>query len=401
MVEPVALVRRALQEIRAGYWFIPAALSVGAVALAAATWWIEARLPTDLPLYDFRVEGARNLLTTIASAVLGVTGVMFSLTLVAVSHAAGKYGPRLIGNFMRDRGAQWSLGILVGVFAYAMTTLVLTDGLDERALRLPVLVAVALVAAALGTIIYYIHHVPETMNVSNIAAGLGRRLRRMIREQIDGAEARGRDAPWELPARAPDVVVPAPEVGYVQAVGFERLIDWAEEGGLHLHLHATPGDFVHPRRPLLSVWGAADAEAAGEVLAKAVALGPEPTETQTLTFLADQLVEMTGIALSPGVNDPFTAMTCLDWLSAALAEAICHEGGLRPLHRPRLVARELDFAELYAHTFPTAMPYVLGDPVATRRAIELLEGLVALPGAADRRAMLADLRKLRRSQRNS
>ncbi|UWQ22453.1 DUF2254 domain-containing protein [Jannaschia sp. W003] len=402
MHEPGALARKVLQEIRGGYWFIPGTLAAGAAALALALWWFQPEVIGWLPVGELTDDAARNLLTVIASSIIGVTGVMFSLTLVAVTHAAGKYGPRLIGNFMRDRGNQWALGILVATFVYAFTALVLADSSPDSVIQLTVLVALGLTFLSVGTMIFYVHHVPETVNVSNITAGLGERLTEQLRARIDRTEeARasdgGANGSMPLPERDPDLALAASGRGYIQTVAYDRLAELARRRGAVMRIEARAGEFVHPRRTLLRIWGEMTEDEAREALDRAVALGPEPTETQTPTFLADQLVEMIGIALSPGVNDPFTAVNCINWLAAALAEALVHRGGLRQPPSGRLHGDWLDFAALYARTFPAAMPYLTDDRMATEAAIRALEELMTLPATIDRRALLADLRLLRRA----
>lgn len=123
-----ALLLKLAQDMRASYWFIPANMVLFAIVLAYGSEWLDHNaeiLPFQFPesLIDTQVEGARSTLSTIATSVIGVTGVMFSMTIVAVSFAAGNYGPRLIGNFMRNRGNQISLGILIATFVYALLIL--------------------------------------------------------------------------------------------------------------------------------------------------------------------------------------------------------------------------------------------------------------------------------------
>ncbi|MBM2574896.1 DUF2254 domain-containing protein [Jannaschia sp. Os4] len=369
-----AWIRQAVQEVRASYWFLPACAMVAALVLAWAINWADGALveaEADLPqvMTGLDADGARTLISTIASAVIGVTGVMFSLTIVAVTHAAGKYGPRLIGNFLRDRGNQTVLAILIGVFTFAVVNLWLMGGPEDRVPHLVVAATFVSIFPAIAAVIYFIHHVPETINVSNIAAGLGGTLIRMVREEIDGQqdEAEPRDAP----DRDPDATLRPDGGGYVQAVDFEGLEGWAEARDAVLRVEAMPGSFVAPRGSWLSVWGAEP----DETVERAIALGAQPTETQTITFVADQLVEMCALALSPGVNDPFTAITCLDWLAAGLMEALEHGEGLRARTRGRVIRADLDFAALYARAFPAAAPYVKDDAMAAAHAERLVADL--------------------------
>ena len=209
-----AFLRKLVGDVRASYWFWPSLMVLGAMALSFAAQWLDRNaeivpqgIVDVLPatLLDTQVDGARNTLSVIAQSILGVAGVMFSMTLVAVSFAAGNYGPRLIGNFMRNRGNQISLGILIATFVYCLLILraVQNSGEGEIVSFVPqysILIAMALALVSVLTVIYYIHHVPETINVSNITSGLGHRLSRRIRALID-----------EHNSRDPDTLVDTPE----------------------------------------------------------------------------------------------------------------------------------------------------------------------------------------------
>ena len=392
----LARLRQAAQNIRASYWFIPACLVVSAMLVAWFAHLGDRVVGVDLPLPDalnaMTTGDAKDLMSTIASAMIGVAGVMFSLTLVAVTHAAGQYGPRLIGNFMRDRGNQWSLGILLGIFVYALLTLALVSGKAEEVARLSVALGLAFSLVGVGTMIFFIHHVPETVNVANITSGLGRRLATMVRQQIDDA---GDETSPVARDGEPDVRLSFPWTGYIQAVSYDRLRELAEEHDFALRFAATPGDFVTPNVPFLEIWGDPPDEDLVEEIMGTVAVGPEQTETQAMTFIADQLVEMVALALSPGINDPFTAINCLNWITAALEDALTYEGGLKGEGEGRIVGVEMTFEELYAHTYPAALPYIADDAMARQAAIERLDRLMRVETTRPRDLILRDLRRLR------
>ena len=392
----LATLRQAAQNIRASYWFIPGCLVVAAMIVAWLAHYGDRNVGLELPLPDALTEmstdDAKDLLATIAGAVIGVAGVMFSLTLVAVTHAAGQYGPRLIGNFMRDRGNQWSLGILLGVFVYALLTLALVSGKAGEVARLSVALGLGFSLVGVGTMIFFIHHVPETVNVANISAGLGRRLAQMVRQQIDDAGDETAQVPRE---GDPDDHVCFPRAGYIQAVSFDRLRELAVKHDLALRFDATPGDFVTPRAPFLSVWNGTIDDGLRDQILATVAVGEEQTETQSMTFIADQLVEMVALALSPGINDPFTAINCLNWLTAALEDALAYEGGLRGDGDGRIQGVEIGFPTLYDHTFPAAFAYLADDAMARAAAIVRLERLMAVETDLPRDKILRDLRRLR------
>ena len=120
-----AKIAKLLQDIRASYWFLPTSMVLLSVLLALLTLYVDRHMddmPFSLPetFSNTQVDGARSLMSIISQSAFGVAGVMFSMTMVAVSFASGNFGPRLIGNFMRDRGNQLSLGTLIATFVFAL-----------------------------------------------------------------------------------------------------------------------------------------------------------------------------------------------------------------------------------------------------------------------------------------
>ena len=190
-----ALATKHVQDVRASYWFLPSVLVVGSIGLATLSQFIDRNtdmLPFDLPdaLRAKKATGARASLSMIAQSMIGVAGMMFSMTIVAVTFASGNYGPRLIGNLMRDRGNQWSLGILIATFVYAALILnaVQDDTGGSTDLFVPyysMAITQGLTLVSVLTMIYFVHHVPETINVSNITAKLGHKLNEEVRAAID------------------------------------------------------------------------------------------------------------------------------------------------------------------------------------------------------------------------
>jgi uncharacterized membrane protein len=363
-----ALAFKLLSDIRHSYWFVPACLAIFAVILASVLIWIDshgAPLGNWLPeLYlDTQPVGARNTLSVIAQSVIGVTGVMFSVTMVAVSFASGNFGPRLIGNFMRDRGNQWSMGILISTFVYALFVLnAVQDGAapDTEAFvpHLSLLVATGLALLSVFVMIYFVHHIPETINVSNIAADLGARFCTMLLAQ---AYNQDEVVPRTVGENAEGVSLGKP--GYVQRIDIDRMEDLAHENDLHLHVAAQPGAFVHAGSFALLFDGKLD-EDTRDNLRACFALGPSKTEEQNLLFIGEQLVEMMARALSPGVNDPFTAINCLNWCAAGIAEAATEGDCFGVRGRDRVSMAPTDFVTLLEATFGQAHAYAETDKMA-------------------------------------
>ena len=379
-----------IQEVRASYWFLPSALAVLAAFTAEGMLWLDAHndiLPFQLPeaLRDTQIDGARNIMGVIAQSVFGVAGVMFSMTVVAVSFASGNFGPRLISNFMRDRGNQWSLGILISTFVYALLVLRgIQSGAAESAdlqvaafvPHFSILLALVATSVSIFTVIYFVHHIPETINVSNISAGLGRRLLRDIKGLIDAHN--DEDGPeMSVPERLPDQIISLDQVGYIQTLNKTQAEIVASDNDVIIEIVSSTGKFMTPDAPLLRIWGKQLDDAAAKELRDCFALGESRTEHQNLLFLIDQLVEMVARALSPGINDPFTAINCLNWLHAALVVAGNYEGGLQAVSRGPVLIKSLSFEDLLDASFGKSQAYVETDHLAMAHMRRILAKLDA------------------------
>ena len=396
-----ALVRKIVGTLRASYWFWPTTLVIGALILAELVVWIDMNpdvLPVTLPgrLTSIDPGGARDTLSTLATAVIGVAGVMFSMTLVAVSFAASTFGPRLIGNFMRDRGTQLSFGLLLGTFIFNVVILrAVQDGDAVFVPYLGVAMALLLTLIAVFAIIYYIHHVPETINVSNIASDLGRRFAADIRTLVEARAAlEVEDVTIDTTAHQYPVFLTAP--GYVQQMDRESLSDCARRNDWVARICLEPGDFTTPHTPVMIVHArTAPTTAQMDHLRDAFATGDDRTESRSTTYVADQLVEMIARALSPGFNDPFTAMNCLNWLHAGLLDALLHKGGLKPVATQRVQFQHLDFAGLFDSGFVAATPYTTTDRMCRQRHLALTQDLLRHATGDNRRVIAALLPALR------
>lgn len=415
-----ALIVKLIQDIRASYWFLPSVLAFGAILLAQATLYIDHH--PGIMLFALpdgwkttQVDGARSTLAVISQSTISVTGVMFSMTIVAVSFASGNFGPRLIGNFMRDRGNQWSLGILISTFVYTLLILRAVQsqfgngGSGVVAAFVPhysLLVALALTLLSIMTMIYLLHHIPETINVSNITAGLGKRMIRDLRYRIDGqcdADENDDDdgsGGTRFPTGKPAHQVSLSNSGYIQTWNKDRLDALALQNDLYIEVLAQTGDFVSPFAPVLSVWNQDQiADDLRSDLCECFAIGVSPTETQNMGFILDQLVEMIARALSPGINDPYTAINCINWIYTALSTAANYRGGLVVKPAGRIKMDALSFQLLLEAGIEQALPYTNSDPLASRHMAMMLGRLHSETPRADlRRAITAIKKKADTSQ---
>lgn len=373
-----ALPSKLLDDIRASYWFVPSAMALLAVLGAIGAESVDRRGWSEaIPeiFYSTQADAARAVLSVIASAAIGTAGVMFSMTIVAVSFASTNFGPRLIGNFMRDRGVQVSLGMLLATFVFAL--------MIQRGIRsgedgfdfLPALsmtVALALALVSVGVMIYFVHHIPERLSLENVTARLGRTLlaaaSSMPRSQAGPAtDEEDRPDPDALP-------IALETTGFIHAVDGEALQDLMGRRRLSLIIRMWPGDFAAPHKPVVLVQNGDLSDADRAEIRSCFAVGIGRTEAQNPTFLAQQLAEIVARALSPGVNDPVTAITCLNWLDAAL-HALADRGPVNPT--PGEGGPVLSFAGLLDVSYRFLRPYIATDPGVTLHALSLLDTLVA------------------------
>lgn len=312
------------------FWLRPALIVLGCILLAQFGVWLEtahvvgfdASSPNTNWGYSGGAEGARGLLSAIASSNIGVAGTTFSITIAALTLASGQMGPRLLRNFIRDARNQTVLGIFLGTFAYALMVLrtVRTVEEDPFVPHLAITGAMVLALVAVGTLVWFVHHIATSINIETVVDAVQQDLCKAIGARtLDAAdEARPSDTPTGN-------AVAATGGGYLQAVDTDALAEWAEEHGITVVLRVRPGDYVPTGFPVAIL--SAGVEGADEAIARAVTLGRRPTSLQDLEYSIRQLVEIAVRALSPGINDPFTAGSVVDHLG----DALCR---IAPRHLP-------------------------------------------------------------------
>lgn len=378
-------------QLQSSYWFIPSVMAVGAIVLSIVTIELDERITSDwqekLPLvYSNKPDGARALLATVSGSMITVAGVTFSLTLLAVSHTTSQFGPRLLTNFMRDRGNQVTLGTFIATFLYCLMILRTVRSADEPADGAPsaellegfvphisISVALALTLCSVGVLIYFFHHIPESMNLSNVVAGLGRQLTSSMGDAFP--EMIGQESPssvrepcLEAPAKEHAAIVTTGEDrdGFVQTLDEAGLLEIASDHDLVVKLHFRPGDFIDRNQAGFSVWPhEAMTEELAQDLRNCIALGVSRTPHQNMLFIVNQLVESAARALSPGVNDPFTAIICMQWLGNSLAvlaqrkdpEAYRYDSD----EKLRVIAKSVTFQEVCEAIFEQLRPYYATD----------------------------------------
>lgn len=316
-------------DVRSSFWFVPALMLIGAIALALALIEIDTRLAGDFfarwpRLFGAGAEGARGLLGAIAGSMISVAGVVFSITLVALSLASSQYTSRVLRHFMRDRANQFVLGSFVGIFAYCLVVLRTIRGADEGSFvpALAVLVGLLLGLAGIAVLVFFIHHISASIQASQILATVADETLRVIDKLFPadaGPATDDSDAPVPVAAGQGWHPVLAERSGYIEQVDVQALLSLAVGHGAVLRLERGIGDFVVEGSAFASVLAARPpTEADTARLRAGLSVGRARTLDQDAAFGIRQLADVALKALSPGINDSTTAEMCLDRLGEIL-----------------------------------------------------------------------------------
>ena len=393
-------------RLRTSFWFVPVIMAISAVALSFVSVALDRTLVQGWEgapdwLYAGGAEGASSVLETIAGSMITVAGVVFSLTLVALSLASTQFGPRLLRNFMRDTMNQVVLGTFIATFLFCLLVLRTIRFEEEGAFvpHLSVTLGVLFAVASLGVLIYFIHHVAVSVQVdevvTRVSVDLMRGVESLFPEQIGAGKDDVRRSDSALPddfaARARAVA--APQDGYLQLIDADALMALAQEVDVVVRIERRPGEYVVAGTALVSVWpGHKVDQELTQRIATVFVIDQDRTTVQDIEFAVEQLVEMAVRALSPGVNDPFTAISCVDRLGAALCRLAQRE--MPSPHRYddqgrlRVVAPAESFSGITAVAFDAIREYARTSTVVTRRLLQTLAVIGEFVRRADDRQAL-------------
>jgi uncharacterized membrane protein len=404
----LSLARRR-DSLRTNLWFVPMLEVVAAVALYLLTHALDVRhYHGQLTLPSWMLFGsadaARTILTALAAAVITVVGIVFSITIVTLTLASTQFGPRMLRNFIRDRGTQFTLGTFVATFVYA-TLVMISVGPGDQVPHLSITVAVVLVTVSMGVLIYFIHHIATSIQLPNVIASIAGDLSRAIDAESsdDGVSIDAGPTVAELVARMDQSggVVQAPASGYLQFVRNDLLAGIAAQRGAVIRLLHRPGHFIVRGHPIATVWPPETAPSVSQALRRGHITGPNRTLVQDLAFAVDQLVEIAIRALSPAVNDTFTALTCIDWLGESLCRVTTSWHPLR-IHRDghgfvRVITAQVSYDRLVERAFEKIRQASAGMPAVMIRQLDALSEIMEeVRTVAQRELLLAQAAKTMR-----
>jgi uncharacterized membrane protein len=390
--------------LRTNLWLVPAVEVVIAALLFAGTFAL------DRASYDgvFRTPGwaisgsadaARQILTAIAAAIITVVGVVFSIVIVALTLTSTQFGPRMLRNFIRDRGTQITLGTFVATFVYSILALgsVGQGSHGNFVPHISITVLLVLMVVDLAVLIYFLHHIAVQIQLPQVIASIARDLAEAIDLQA-GDPTVGADARYAALLIAdmdgPGGDVAAPRSGYLQYIQHRTLVRIAAEKDAVVHLRYRPGHFLVQGHPYATVWPAGAAGQVARELARAHVTGPYRTLAQDVSFGVDQLVEICIRALSPAVNDTFTALTCIDWIGDSLCKVTGRWQPTRVYRDPagtvRLIATQTTYERLVRRAFEKVRQAGRGMPAVMIRQLDALAKIMERALAPDDRAVLLE-----------
>jgi uncharacterized membrane protein len=399
-VELKVRLRAGWNDLRDSLWFIPTLMVSFALVLAMGALALEP-LPDWIPegiVFGGSSEGARAVLSELAGATFTVVGLVFSLTLVVLQMASSQFTPRLLRTFLRDRRTQIVLGGMVAsaVFDVAVLQSVRSSNDEQEAFVPALAVTLALLFAlgAVGLLIYYLHHLTQHMRVDIIMLD----IRKETLGQIEALPADRDRLPDQEPPQLPDDArtVPAQREGYVQTVEPEVIAERAREAGICVRLRPSIGDWVNRGTTLAWAWPdgsppevGLDREVASDVVRAGLSLGTDRTEASDLAFGLRQLADIGVKAMSPGVNDPTTAVQAIEHLSGILGRLAGHPLGVDVANdddgTPRVIVPRPVFAAHLALAIDQLRVYGRQDPDVLVGLAHLLADLAELVAdSADR-----------------
>jgi uncharacterized membrane protein len=393
------------EALRTNLWVVPVVETLAVLLLFAATFWADRAAYNGLIglpswVLSGTADSARVVLATVAAAIITVVGIVFSITIVALTLASTQFGPRMLRNFVRDRGTQVVLGTFVASFCYAMITLVSVGGgpHGDFVPHLSITVTLILTLADVGVLIYFLNHIASMIQLPVVIARIAGTLADEIAAQDSGGvfgvgTARGPSAE-ELLARLAEAGAPirTPSSGYLQVIRHDTLLKIASAANAVVQLPYRPGHFLVAGQVMAWVWPPEAAASVEKSLALGHVTGAYRTLPQDISFGFDQLVEIALRALSPAVNDTFTALTCVDWI----ADCLCRiSTSWRPQRirrdgdgRIRVIAYQADFDRLVERTFDTIRQAAAGMPAIMIRQLDALAKVIEQTPDRARRTVL-------------
>jgi uncharacterized membrane protein len=398
------LFRSALYALRGGFLIRPLAIAVilgaaGALlsSLEESTAAIGAWIPNVLFPSHQDPGVAQVILSSIATSIMTVVSIVFAILLMTLTLASTQFSPRILISFVRDRTTQWTLGVFLGTFSYCMAALPAARSLPHPFAPVATVTGAMLLAlVCVAWLIYFINHISQSISVNHIVDRIARETELVIAELMPYprgpflTEDRG-----GVSSAKDGGAVLSQQSGYIRYVNINHLIELARDYSVALHLQRRVGQFVPAGVPLVRVSKPERVTPDREPhLIAAFDIGPTRTLQQDVEFGIIQIVDIALRAMSPAVNDPSTAISCVDQLSRVM---ICWIGRVPPSshyyappHVLRLVVPWMTFDGLLDTAFEQIRHYAAADIAVSLRLMRAFNDIAAASQHADERAKLLE-----------
>lgn len=394
------------EQLSGSFWFLPSIMVlIAIIASQATTTFDQTNIPSSSPalswLYTGTPDGARSVLSTISGSMISVAGVTFSITMVTLSLASSQLGPRLLSNFMRDRGNQIVLGTFISNFIYCLLVLRSIRSSDEISFvpHLSLSIAIVMAIISLAVLIYFFHHVSTMIQAQNVIVNIGKELESSVDRLLS---SQTKESWYERELRQSDdipsefeekyVYITSRGSGYLQAIDYEELVKITEKNDIILKFLYRPGDFIAKGSNIIAFYPETELESIEKQILDTLVIGTSRLRIQDIEFSIDQLVEIALRALSPGINDPFTAIACLDQLGTTLS--IIAENRIPPGYHYdtagnlRIITDAVTFDGIIDAAFNQIRQYAKADVAVTIRLLEVIAIIIARTSTKDQYKIL-------------
>ncbi len=342
------------------FWALPLAIILGAGALGLWLPLLDEKLLGLLPnVFGGGADGARGLLSTIASAMISVTGLVFSITMIVLQLASSQFSPRVLGGFLESRLTQATFGVFAATFVFSLTVLRSVRGADDQDAafvpQVSVALAFLLVVVSVLLLLSFIQHITQQIQVQQIISQVGDTTVRLIESMYPTPEDSNPRVTWEPPNEPPPTLVSSDKRhGVVNQINYGWLLSAAIKYEGVIRLEVRNGRYITEGQPLATVYGRGFDDSDRRAVQRSFTMSSERGIQQDPSFGVRQIVDVADRALSPGVNDPTTAVQCIDELQRILDKMVRRrvpspyllddKGIVRVVYQPVTVAEMLDLA---------------------------------------------------------
>jgi uncharacterized membrane protein len=399
-----ALFRSALYALRGGFLIRPLAIALVLGAAGAVLSSLEESftqvgrwIPTVLFPSQQDPGVAQIILSSIATSIMTVVSIVFAILLMTLTLASTQFSPRILVSFIRDRTTQWTLGVFLGTFSYCMAALPAARTLPHPFVPAATVSGAMLLAlGCVGWLIYFIHHVSQSISVNHIVDRIARETELVIDEHMPYLRN-----PFHLDnlddasSSQAGAAVLSRQSGYIRYVDINRLIILARDYGIWVRLERRVGHFVPAGVPIIWVSKPERVSPEREVhLLAAFDVGPTRTMQQDVEFGIIQIVDIALRAISPAINDPSTAISCIDQLSRIIIYWLGREPVkwryYAPPHVLRLVVPWITFQGLLDTAFDQIRHYAIADVAVSLRLIRAFNDIATAAKREDEKSPLLE-----------